>query len=328
MLLKHLENFTGVTVLVVGDVMLDRYWWGQAHRISPEAPVPVVRLQQQTSAAGGAGNVAVNVAGLGAQPKLLGVIGEDEAGRELRTLLQAQGVDASHCLNLPTRPTTVKTRVVAQGQHIVRLDQEDTSPIDGTLAQELVAQVEMLLATVDVLVLSDYAKGILTPEVLAQVIPLAQQNGVPVLVDPKGRDYRRYDGATLLTPNRNEAMHASGIEDPPNPAAVEQAGQALLRQTKVAAILVTQGEDGMTLFQHQQEPTHLAARARAVYDVTGAGDTVIATLATALGAGAGLLDAAQIANIAAGLVVEQIGTTPITQAQLWAACISHYDGIR
>ena len=304
-----------VAALVVGDVMLDRYWWGQAHRISPEAPVPVVRLRDTTLAAGGAANVAANLAGLGAQVTLIGVIGADEAGRELQSVLHGRGVNTGHFLIAPSRPTTVKTRIVAHGHHIARLDWEETTPLDEAQAAAAVQRIQTLVPQTDVVILSDYAKGMLPPTLLAQVIEAARKLGKPVLVDPKGRDYRRYAGASLLTPNRVEAAQACGW-GAEEPDIITRAGQQLLANIGVEAVLITQGEDGMTLFRPQYAPLHLTARARAVYDVTGAGDTVIATLALALGAGADLPQAAWLANLAAGLVVEQVGTTALTATQL------------
>lgn len=314
--LQHaLARFVDVPTLVVGDVMLDRYWWGNVDRISPEAPVPVVRLTQSSFAAGGAANVAANVIGLGARPLLVGVIGADDAGAQLPAALENAGVSAKYLITETARPTTVKTRVVAHQQHVVRVDQEDDAPIGADCANELTAKADELLGEARVLVLSDYAKGVLTAEIVRRLIAAAKELGVPVLVDPKGREYDRYAGATLLTPNRAEAAQATGL-DPHAPDVVARAGQRLMERLPIDSLLITEGEDGMTLFERNQPPFHLAAYARQVYDVTGAGDTVIATLAVALGAGAALPEAARLANIAAGLVVQQVGTTAIELAQL------------
>jgi D-beta-D-heptose 7-phosphate kinase/D-beta-D-heptose 1-phosphate adenosyltransferase len=282
----------------------------------------VVLLQDSTATAGGAANVAVNVAGLGAQAKLAGLTGRDEEGRELARKLEQSGVSPAHLLAVEGRPTTVKTRLVAQGQHIARLDCEDATPIGEDLAEKVAAEIISLLPETDVLVFSDYGKGLLAPTLLARVIAAARARNLPVLVDPKGRDYARYAGATILTPNRHEAAHAANIEDV-GPETTLRAGAILLERLAVEGLLVTQGEDGMTLFRRQAQPEHLPARARAVYDVTGAGDTVIATLAVALGAGADWLEAAQLANTAAGLVVEQVGTTAITLPRLSQALEEH-----
>ncbi len=314
-LLEIIDAFHRVVVLVVGDVMLDRYWWGSVHRISPEAPVPVVRLEKSTLAAGGAANVAANIAGLSARPLLVGLIGHDEGGRELPGVLHEAGVSAENLCTLPGRATTVKTRIVAHSQHVARIDHEETTPISEAESQQTAAKIIELMPSAHVLLLSDYAKGLLDRSLLRQVIGEARRLKMPVLVDPKGRDYGRYAGATMLTPNRFEAAQVCGM-DVGDQAATEAAGAQLLSQVDVASFLITQGEDGMTLFRRNEQPLHLPALARDVYDVTGAGDTVISTLSLALGAGADLATAAKLANMAGGLAVEQVGTTIITHELL------------
>lgn len=313
--LEVIDSFRRVSVLVVGDVMLDRYWWGSVHRISPEAPVPVVRLERSTLAAGGAANVAANIAGLSARPLLVGLIGDDEGGRELPKVLRDAEVSPEYLFTVTGRATTFKTRIVAHSQHVVRIDHEDATPINEAQAEALAAKIKALLPDVNVLVLSDYAKGLLVPALIREVIAEARSLNLPVLVDPKGRDYRRYAGATLLTPNRLEAAQMSGL-DVGDQTATELAGAHLLSEIDAESFLITQGEDGMTLFRREHEPLHLTAMARDVYDVTGAGDTVISTLSLALGAGADLGTAAMLANMAAGLAVEQVGTTVISLEQL------------
>lgn len=307
-LLEVIRRFERKAILVVGDVMLDRYWWGTVSRISPEAPVPVVRHERSTLAAGGAANVAANIAGLSGSPLLVGLIGNDEGGRELPAVLDNLSVPTGHLVTFDERPTTVKTRIVAHSQHVVRLDKEDAAPISAEQAREVCAHVQGLLPEAKVLVVSDYAKGLLEPELLKSIIAEAVRLGIPVLVDPKGIDYSRYSGATLLTPNRSEAAHACGVEAS-DQRAVELSGERLLDQLEISSCLITQGEEGMTLFRRGQAPFHLTAMAREVYDVTGAGDTVIAALSLAIAAGADLLTAARLANLAAGLAVEQVGTT-------------------
>lgn len=312
----HLTHkFKGVKVLVAGDVMLDRYWWGNVSRISPEAPVPVVRMSSSTAAAGGAANVAANIAGLGAVPYLLGVIGDDEEGRRLPEVLTAVNVRAEHLITSPYRPTTVKTRVIAHGQQVARVDKESNETLSESDQGKACAIVERLISECDVVVISDYAKGFLTDPLLSLTIEICRRTGKPVLVDPKGRDYAKYAGATLLTPNRQEAITASGLEENSLDVVVA-AGRQLLGDLSLDALLVTQGEDGMTLFQATGSEHHLHTRARNVYDVTGAGDTVIATMAVAIGAGMDFADAADVANKAAGLVVEKVGTTAITSDML------------
>lgn len=302
-------------VLIIGDVMLDRYFWGTVARISPEAPVPVVRLEKQTFTAGGAANVAANVAALGAQAGLVGVIGNDHGATELKQILERSGVDPGNLLQTPNRQTTTKTRIVAHHQHIVRLDDEKTTPLDAQDSEQICRQVSDLLPAADVVVLSDYAKGCLSDAVIANVIEEAQKNGKPILVDPKGRDYRKYVGATMLTPNKNEASAASGIEISDD-RALESAGEKLLAELQIEALLITLGEDGMRLFERNQTSAQIPATARDVYDVTGAGDTVIALLAVALGTGANFVDAARIANAGAGIAVEQVGTTAVSREDL------------
>lgn len=313
--MKNLLDFSKTRVLVIGDIMLDRYWWGDVRRISPEAPVPVVKLNTCTYSAGGAANVAVNIAGLGALPLLFGVIGDDSEARQLKSAIESSGVGASHIVSIAGRPTTVKTRLVAHSQHVARIDQETTNEIDKASEKDLLSELAVLINDADAIVLSDYAKGLLTDDLLTEILTQAQTAKKPVLVDPKGKNYRKYQGTTVLTPNRGEAADACGL-DSSLPDLVEVAGQQLLNVLDVNAVLITQGEAGMTLFQREHEPVHFQTAARKVYDVTGAGDTVIATLATALGAGADLETATRLANLAAGIVVEQVGTSSISLPDL------------
>ena len=308
--MQLLESFANTRILVIGDVMLDRYWWGNVGRISPEAPVPVVRLENTTLAAGGAANVAVNIAGLGAKAVVVGVVGDDVEARLIGDLLREAGVDADHLLAVDQRPTTVKTRVIAHGQQVARVDQEYDEAVPEVSEANLIATVCDLIPETDAVIISDYAKGVLTDKLISAVIATARSENKKVLVDPKGRDYRKYRGSTMITPNQREAADACGLAE--NLAnLVDLAGASLLEQLDLDAVLITLGERGMTLYRHEVNPTHFPASARSVYDVTGAGDTVIATLGTALGAGADLETATRLANVAAGLVVEQVGTASI-----------------
>jgi len=313
--LRIVDAFPDRQVLVLGDVMLDRYWWGTVSRISPEAPVPVVRKLRSTLAPGGAANVAANVAGLGGTPVLVGMIGPDEAGHELSDALRRCGIGSEHLVVDPSRPTTVKTRIVAHSQHVVRVDEEDTSPISPSLAADVADRIVSLLSSADLMVISDYAKGLLTPKLLRQVIRYASDHRCRVVVDPKGADYSRYNGAYLISPNRTEALTAAGLMLDHTDSVI-RAGSRLLETLAVEAVLITQGEEGMTLFERGHEPIHISAVARTVFDVTGAGDTVVAVMSLALAAGASLPVAAQLANLAAGLAVEQVGTTAVTADQL------------
>jgi rfaE bifunctional protein kinase chain/domain len=304
------DKFSRVKVLVAGDVMLDRYWWGTVDRISPEAPVPVVRLNRSESTAGGAANVAANVAGLGATPFLVGLIGDDREGHELSASLVDKNIDPQHLQISKDRPTTVKTRVVAHSHHVVRVDNEHTHQIGESESAQIGETLIAMIAGCDVVLLSDYAKGFLSDHLLARIFAVCAAHSKPVLVDPKGREYAKYKGASLLTPNRGEAVHAAGVEN------LDVAAQKLLDEVALESLIITQGEHGMTLYRKNAGALNFPAMARKVYDVTGAGDTVISTLAVALGAGCDLEQAAAFANSAAGIVVESVGTTVIQLADL------------
>ena len=287
-------------VLVVGDVMLDRYWFGDVSRISPEAPVPVAKIEKTEHRAGGAANVARNVAALGGQAVLLSVIGDDEAGDCLNALMAEHGVETV-LMRDPNITTTVKLRVVARNQQLIRLDFEDTPThevLDGVKNR-----FRELLAECDVVILSDYGKGGLTHVV--SFIEWARQAGKPVLIDPKGDDYAKYTGATLLTPNRAELRQVIGSWK--NEADLQEKARALRRNLDLQALLLTRSEEGMTLFR-DGEPHHQPTQAREVFDVSGAGDTVIAGMGLAMAAGLDFLEAMQLANAAAGVVVGKLGT--------------------
>ena len=287
-------------VLVVGDVMLDRYWFGDVSRISPEAPVPVAKIEKTEHRAGGAANVARNVAALGGQAVLLSVIGDDEAGDCRNALMAEHGVETV-LMRDPNITTTVKLRVVARNQQLIRLDFEDTPThevLDGVKNR-----FRELLAECDVVILSDYGKGGLTHVV--SFIEWARQAGKPVLIDPKGDDYAKYTGATLLTPNRAELRQVTGSWK--NEADLQEKARALRRNLDLQALLLTRSEEGMTLFR-DGEPHHQPTQAREVFDVSGAGDTVIAGMGLAMAAGLDFLEAMQLANAAAGVVVGKLGT--------------------
>jgi D-beta-D-heptose 7-phosphate kinase/D-beta-D-heptose 1-phosphate adenosyltransferase len=316
--LEIVQSFQGRRVLILGDVMLDRYWWGIVHRISPEAPVPVIHKKQHTLALGGAANVASNIASLGGAAVLVGVTGEDVAAQELRSALIARGLSADHLVSDGQRVTTVKTRIIAHHQQVARVDEEDTRPISVSLVRQLKDRLFDLMPSCDIVILSDYAKGLLVPELLQEAIQRAAQSGYRVVIDPKGSDYRRYHGASLITPNRTEALIAAGYLPTDTGRTAEAAGR-LLDTLRVEAILVTEGEAGMTLYERSQAPRHAPALAREVFDVTGAGDTVVATIGLSLAAGADLWVAAQLANVAAGVAVGQIGTTAVTSSELCQA---------
>lgn len=295
-------------VLVVGDVMLDRYWFGEVDRISPEAPVPVVKVVRTEERPGGAANVARNVAALRAHASLLSVTGDDEAGASLARLLATEGIRTSFHRD-PTLPTTVKLRVIGRQQQLLRIDFE-TAPSHEILAGKL-AEFERLLPEADVVILSDYGKGGLTH--IATMIAAARNAGKTVLVDPKGEEWDKYRGATLITPNRSEFRQVVGRWR--DDAELEAKAEALRTSLALDALLVTRSEDGMSLFT-AGGADHIPARAREVYDVSGAGDTVIATLGVLLAAGASLPAAVRIANEAAGVVVGKLGTATVTPDEL------------
>ncbi len=309
--MKFTENFSKVKVLIVGDIMLDRYWWGSVRRISPEAPVPVVTVDKTSLLAGGAANVAANVAGLGAKSYLVGVIGEDSEAKMFSEVLCEARVSDSFLIPLKNRRTTVKTRIVAHNQHVVRIDQENTGELSKEEQVVVFKKIEPIIDEVDIVIISDYAKGLITEEIARRLITKSVSQGKKILVDPKGKNYSKYSGATLLTPNQKEAVQATNLDDYAEDS-LEKSGNILLESLSVEALLITRGEQGMTLFQKNKEIAHLKALARKVYDVTGAGDTVIASLAVMLASGANFREAANVANISAGLVVEQIGTTAIS----------------
>jgi rfaE bifunctional protein kinase chain/domain len=300
-----------VRVLVVGDVMLDRYWFGEVGRISPEAPVPVVKIDRMQERPGGAANVARNAAALGARVSLLSVVGRDEAASRLKALLGEDGVAARFYTD-PGIATTVKLRVIARSQQLVRVDFE-TAPSHEVLASKL-RDFERLLAGADVVILSDYGKGGLTH--IARMIRQARAAGIPVLVDPQGDDYARYKGATLITPNRAEFREVAGSWKTEND--LTRKAEALRRELKAEALLITRSEEGMTLYR-RGERLHVPAQAREVFDVSGAGDTVIATLGTMLGSGADLAEAVKVANRAAGIVVGKFGTAVVHPEELFPA---------
>ena len=302
------EQFAKTNLLVVGDVMLDRYWFGDSDRISPEAPVPVVQVSKVDERLGGAANVARNVAALGANTTILGVIGGDEAGKRIGELLRQSGVNSQLEVDAKV-PTTVKLRVIARQQQLIRLDFEET-PSQTALEQKM-ARFEKALGTADVLILSDYGKGALSQ--VATMIECARAQNKVILVDPKGEDYEKYRGATLITPNRSELRQVVGrwIDEDD----LTQRAQDLRRSLGIKALLLTRSEEGMSMFT-DQGVSHVRAQAREVFDVSGAGDTVIATLAVALAAQWPLDRAMALANRAGGIVVGKLGTATVTSEEL------------
>lgn len=305
-------------LLVIGDLMLDRYIWGEVTRISPEAPVPVVRLLRQTENLGGAANVALNLRGLGLPVNMIGLIGQDQEGARLVNLLAEAQIGFHGIISVTDRPTCCKTRVIGEHQQMLRIDAEDNSPVAAATIDNLITQIHSLLAYPHAaVILSDYNKGALPPKVCQIVIKLCQELAIPVLIDPKGRDYHRYQGATLLSPNRFELSLATSTS-PHDLDALLIAGEKLRAELGLRYLLVTLGEQGMTLLDGIA-PLHIPAVAKEVYDVSGAGDTVIATTAAGLVAGLPIVEALRLANLAAGVVIAKVGTTPITYDELTAA---------
>jgi len=314
-----LENLAGKRVLVIGDVMLDRYLWGRVTRMSPEAPVPVVEVEREAICPGGAANVAANVLGLGARPVLIGLLGsDDDAGAALRRNLEEMSLSSEGLLADRERPTTVKTRIIAHQQHVVRADQEDRRPAAGETAERIMQAVNEALPGADAVVLQDYNKGVLSADVLAMILPLLHDSGLPVTVDPKFERFFDYRGVTVFKPNLQEVEMAlsTHLEDE---AGVEHAARTLQERLAAANVLITRGEKGMTLLAEDGRIDHVRTRARQVYDVSGAGDTVIATLTAMLAAGADVREATSLANFAAGVVVGEVGAVPIEAEALMAA---------
>lgn len=312
--LAILDRLAGLRLAVVGDAMLDRFLWGEVDRISPEAPVPVVRLRRETDKLGGAANVAANMRALGADVTLVAVAGIGATARRLAALLAEAGISDEGLLRLAGRRTTLKTRIIAHSQQIVRADVESDEPLEPQTLSTLAGSVRRL-GPFDGIVLSDYGKGVLADGLLREVLDGGAAAGVPVVVDPKRGDYTQYRGCTSLTPNQKEAGQATGIAIH-DLDSLRRAGAELLARTGAACVLITRGEHGMALFERGGAEHHLPTEAREVFDVTGAGDTVIAVYAAALAAGATFLDAANLANHAAGLAVRELGTATITAAQI------------
>ena len=310
-----LSRFPGKRILVVGDVMLDEYLWGFVRRISPEAPVPVVDLHKRTYVPGGAANTAANLAGLLGEVHLVGIRGGDENGKRLQHCLSESGIHLDGVLVEKNRPTTSKMRIIAHSQQVVRVDHEQRDGIPSALEERLLGVIAKRLPEVDGCVISDYAKGVITPRLAQSVIQQANARGIPVVVDPKGTDFAKYQRATVIKPNMQEAglflkQEVASVKD------VVEVGRCLLALLESAGILITRGAAGMSLVEPGGEPKHIPTEAREVFDVTGAGDTVASTLIMALTAGATLEQGARLASRAAGIIVGRVGTTAIRLEEL------------
>lgn len=310
-----IDQLSAARVLVIGDVMLDRFVSGDVTRISPERPVPVLAVSRDIRMLGGAGNVIANLRSLGAQASVIGLVGMDTDGHEVRTLLDHIGVPTVGLVTVADRPTITKTRFMSSGQHLLRVDDEKVLPLSAEMEDALLTNLKVQLSECQLLVLSDYGKGVLSPRVIREAIAAATSRKIPVLVDPKGRDFSRYSGATILTPNLKELAEATGLSVKTD-ADVTVAAEALRGSSGVASLIVTRSEKGMSIFESGDPAIHLPTEAIEVFDVSGAGDTVIATLAATLAGGASLKDAARLANIAAGLVVAKVGTATVLPQEM------------
>ncbi len=320
-----LARFPHQTILVVGDVMLDHFLWGKVSRISPEAPVPVVEVQRESYFPGGAANVARNLRALGPQVAVLGAVGDDPAGEQLRDILDQQGVETHGLITDPNRPTTLKTRIVAHHQQVVRFDRERTEPLSPALHGRLLEHFEAHLNRASAVIFEDYGKGVLTQRLLDQMHARAKRRDKITAADPNARHLLKFRGLTAITPNRSEAFAAAGmintepLDDVLRDEPLMRAGQKLLAKWRPENLLVTLGEHGMCLFRPGKKPHHIPTVAQEVFDVSGAGDTAIATLVLALAAGANAVEAAEISNHAAGVVVGKIGTATCSPEELRAS---------
>jgi len=309
------SRFSRAKVLVIGDVILDEYIWGKVSRISPEAPVPVVWVDQENFMPGGASNVAGNIAALGGKAVITGIVGNDARGDTLRNELKSRGVDVSGLIVDGSRPTILKTRVIANHQQVVRIDKEKTEPLSSRVAAKIIDYVKRKIDTVDSLLIEDYGKGVITPHILNEIVLMAKKKGKIITVDPKETHFSFYRGITAITPNQEEASYAVGhrIHDIES---LRKAGARLLKKLSCDVVLITLGERGMYLFQRKKKPIHISTIARDVFDVSGAGDTVISAFTLALGCKANPVEATHIANCAAGIVVGKLGTAVATKEEL------------
>lgn len=309
------SQFPNRKLIVLGDLMLDEFIWGEVRRISPEAPVPVVEVKRESWHLGGAGNVVSNLIELGAKALPIGIIGDDETGRLMARKFADRGADTSGLIVDDSRPTTRKTRIVAHSQQMVRADRENRSPISGEIEDKVIAEFSAALTEAEAVIVSDYDKGLLTPRVLEAVISTTHNAGKIICLDPKIKNFLNYQKVDVITPNQPEAELASGIEIVDDVSLIA-AAHRIRELLDCANVLITRGEHGMSLLNAEDKLTHISTAAREVYDVTGAGDTVIATLTLAMAAGASVADAAVIANHAAGVVVAKVGTATVTPTEL------------
>jgi D-beta-D-heptose 7-phosphate kinase/D-beta-D-heptose 1-phosphate adenosyltransferase len=321
---EGIDKFSSCRILVVGDVIMDEFLWGRVERISPEAPVPVVQVEEESLVLGGAGNVVNNIISLGGQALLCGVIGNDAMGRELVHMLEKMNSPSHGLVVEDRRPTTIKTRVVAHSQQVVRVDREESEPVTEASIERIITTVKEQTGSIDAIVVSDYGKGVVTRSLMDGLRSLGQ-DGQPILaVDPTVRNLALYKDVTLITPNNYEAQRMSGIQIEDDQS-IRRAGAHLLEELGCQTVLITQGDKGMTLIEGNGETTQIPTVARKVFDVSGAGDTVIATFTLALAAGLRPRQAAVLANLAAGIVVGEIGTATVAASRLKEVLLSGSD---
>lgn len=312
-----MEKFKKVRILVIGDLIMDHFIWGKVRRISPEAPVPVVEVTSESIVLGGSANVVNNIHNLGGRAVVTGVIGSDNDGKRLIEMLKEKGIPAEGIIKDARRPTTIKTRIIAHSQQMVRFDREKKDRISPETSARVLSYIKKAVKAADLVVISDYAKGLITQQLVEETNAVCQSLGKPVAVDPKVEHFDYYKGVTIVTPNNLEASQASGVEITDDET-LHRAGEVLFNRLGCQALLITRGENGMSLFETASE-THIPTVAKEVFDVSGAGDTVIGTLALALASGADFKEAAVLANFAAGVVVGKVGTATLSQEELHEA---------
>jgi rfaE bifunctional protein kinase chain/domain len=313
-LIRYIDEFPKATVLVLGDIIMDEYIWGDVSRISPEAPVPVVDVRQETKMLGGAANVVNNIASLGGHAILCGVVGEDRTGAEIIERIEDLNLPTTGIIKVSSRPTTIKTRIIAQHQQVVRFDRESRKAVDTEDLARLLSFIEEKKDAIQAIVVSDYDKGLITGELMEGLRKL-RRTGVILAVDPKPRHFDHYRGIDVITPNHHEAGAFCGFQIV-DQKSLTQAGIQIIEKLECRSVLITQGKDGMTLFEKEKESTHIPTVARKVFDVTGAGDTVIGAFCLGLASGMDLKNAATISNFAAGIVVGEVGTSTVRAEEL------------
>ena len=316
--LHIIDKFKGARVLIVGDLIMDHFIWGNVSRISPEAPVPVVDVKSESILLGGSANVVNNIYNLGGNSVVTGIVGDDSDGKRLRKSLSNKKISTRGIIVDPERPTTIKTRVIAHSQQVVRFDREKRDKLEGSTLDKVIKFIKRSVSSVDLIIISDYAKGLISPGLVKEITTLAAKSKIPVVVDPKVEHFGYYNDVTVITPNNLEASRSSGVEITDDHT-LHLAGETLLKRTGAEALLITRGEHGMSLFEKNGKRTHIPTVAREVYDVSGAGDTVIGVFGLALASGAGFREAAVLANFAAGIVVGKVGTATVTMDELKAA---------